>query len=218
MFSIISFLFFYLSVLFFYDSYKYITKWITLKWEVSIVKYGIIYFNYTLTNWELWSGEKNFGNNGRRNNHPLLFFIKWEQIEVLYLKDTWEAVIKSYFIFEWIVLLFIFFCNIVGSVYFYRKKNNIDNVLANWLLIKAKINKIDMKIWTYENYFYINCEAVDKNTWKKYIFISEDLWFDPKPFIKEYIDVYVEQYNYEKYFIDIRGIIEENKKKPYKII
>jgi hypothetical protein len=90
---------------------------------------------------------------------------------------------------------------------------------ANWLLINGKkiiseVKNIELdRSWNFfgKSPYRIFSQWYNPFTNEVHVFKSEEIWFDPKNFIKENtIDVYVDPSNFGKYYMDISFLPKMN--------
>ncbi|MBF7090052.1 DUF3592 domain-containing protein [Flavobacterium sp. ALJ2] len=145
-----------------------------------------------------------------------------ERVEVLYDdKFPHEAVING-FASLWVGSLilgglgFVFF--LIGFsmiLYSYLKQQKIQHLLKNGKLILTKFNQVELNYSLNvngRNPFQIHSQWLDPSKQELYIFISENIWFDPTEFIeKEGIKVFIEPSNPKKYYMDISFLPKHKK-------
>ena len=120
-----------------------------------------------------------------------------------------KSVILIFLIFPVFGLLFIGI-GIGGLIFNWHKRKSNEILKETGLGIQAKYLKTRLNPYYRVNGKYpykITCEGVNPYDNKKYIYESENIWFDPEELIKQYdikeFTVYINSHNSKKYYVDI---------------
>ena len=103
------------------------------------------------------------------------------------------------------------------SIYFGKKKENTENYFkTTGRKVEAQILKIDIDMETTimkKNPYYIHCKWTDPMTGKEYRHTIKYIWQDPETLLagRKTIDVYIDQKDPGKYFMDIAFLGETAK-------
>jgi hypothetical protein len=137
-----------------------------------------------------------------------------ERVEVLYdTKFPNQAVING-FASLWVGALilgglgFVFFLIGISMIlYPYLKQKKAQHLLSNGKPILTKFNQVQLN-YSLEvngrNPFQIHSQWLDPSKQELYMFVSENIWFDPTDFIEtDEIKVFIEPSNPKKYYMDI---------------
>ncbi|WPN51990.1 DUF3592 domain-containing protein [Pseudomonas sp. P9_2] len=137
-----------------------------------------------------------------------------ETIEVLYTPHNPEdATIKSFFAVWGAVLVttvlgagFVFIGVILFLVGFLKNRKK-DYLQKNGIAVEARIQSVEVNYsltMNQENPFVIICQWLNPETSELHMFQSENIWFDPLPYMeREVIKVLIEKNNPKKYYVDI---------------
>ncbi|WP_294844617.1 DUF3592 domain-containing protein [uncultured Gilliamella sp.] len=140
---------------------------------------------------------------------------KGDEIEILYDPlNSNHAKINTFFSM-WLgemifgIIGILLFLISISYFYYQFKKNKLKRqMLTSGRQIEAKINTVEQNTALSvrgRSPYIIYCQWQDSITSNHiYLFESENIWFDPSPFIdKETITVYIDEANPKRYYVDI---------------
>lgn len=115
------------------------------------------------------------------------------------------------------VLGFVFFCLGIGFLSYIKfHKRRRAQLLAEGTCIYAVITEVSMDTrfeFNGRHPLVIWCQAQNPEDGCVYIFRSEDIWYDPRPYLYdagvEMLPVYVDPDNYKRYAVDTSGVLPE---------
>lgn len=137
-----------------------------------------------------------------------------EKVEVLYSANNSKDAQINTFTSLWLLPLFL---SVFGAIFFligliplliFRKKNKLKSVLyKTGREIKADFDSVSLNTHIKMNGrspYVINAQWLDSISNTLYQFKSENIWFNPEPFINtDKISVYIDPNNLKKYYVDI---------------
>lgn len=161
--------------------------------------------------YETASGES-FTMKSSVSSNPPAFEIG-ESVSVFYKEDNpQDARINSFLNNHLLALilgvmgLIFFLIGVVPGIIIARGKSNTASLMAQGHQVKAAYRRVEQNTMLQingENPFRIVCQWKNPSDNKLFIFYSQNLWFDPEPYInRELIDVYVRPDNFKKYAMD----------------
>lgn len=146
---------------------------------------------------------------------------KGETVEVLYLSDNPQNAQIKHWVSQWLlptIILALGLINVlfgaIGLWVIHRNKKRLLNVKEQGEVVLAKFDQVERNTSLKVNGrspYRIACQWFDPmEPSKVYLFRSENIWFNPEPYItKEQMTVYIDRKNPKKYhYVDISFLPE----------